>query len=45
MLKGLLEELPEEGTYEIGRLHRGYLWAPPPRRKGQGRKEATAAYR
>ncbi len=45
VLKGVLEELSEEGAHEIGRLHRGYLWAPPPRRKGQGRKEATAAYR
>jgi hypothetical protein len=24
VLKGLLKELPEEGAYEIGRLHRGY---------------------
>jgi hypothetical protein len=45
MLKGLLKELPEEGAHEIGRLHREYLWAAPPRRKGQGAKEATAAYR
>jgi len=45
VLKGLLEELPEEGAYEIGRLHRGYLWASPPRRKGQETKEAPAAYR
>jgi transposase-like protein len=27
VLKGLLEELCEGGAYEIGRLHRGYLWA------------------
>ncbi len=45
VLKGLLEELPEEGGRRIGRLHRGYLWAAPPRRKGQQTKEATAAYR
>ncbi len=45
MLKGLLKELPEEGALEIGRLHRGYLWAAPPRRKGQEAKQATAAYR
>jgi transposase-like protein len=44
-LKGLLKELPEEGAHELGRLHRGYLWASPPRRKGQQTKEATAAYR
>ena len=44
-LKGLLEELPEEGAHEIKRLHQGYLWAAPPRRKGQEAKEATAAYR
>ena len=45
MLKGLFEELSEEGAHEIGRLHRGYLWAAPPRRKGQEAKEASAAYR
>lgn len=45
MLKGVLKELPEEGAYEIGRLHREYLWAAPPRRKGQETKEATAAYK
>jgi hypothetical protein len=44
-LKGLLKELPEEGGKRIGRLHREYLWAAPPRRKGQEAKEATAAYR
>ncbi len=33
VLKGLLKELPEEGALEIGRLHRGYLWAAPPRRR------------
>ena len=43
MLKGLLEELPEEGAHEIGRLHREYLWAAPPRRKRQEAKEACAA--
>ncbi len=46
VLKGLLKELPEEGSRRIGRLHREYLWAAPPRRrKGQEAKEATAAYR
>lgn len=44
-LKGVLKELSEEGARQIRRLHRGYLWAAPPRRKGQGTKEATAAYR
>ena len=45
VLKGLLKELSEQGVHEIERLHRGYLWAAPPRRKGQEAKEATAAYR
>jgi hypothetical protein len=45
VLQGLLKELPEEGTYKIRRLHREYLRAAPPRRKGQEAKEATAAYR
>ncbi len=45
VLKGLLRELPEEGAREISWLHRGYLWAAPPRRKGQQAKQATAAYR
>ncbi len=45
VLKGLLQDLPEEGGKRIGRLHRGYLWAAPPRRKDQETKEATAAYR
>lgn len=31
-LRGLLEELPEDGEREIGRLHREYLWAEPPTR-------------
>lgn len=44
-LKELLEELPEEGGKRMGRLHRRYLRAAPPRRKGQEAKEATAAYR
>lgn len=44
-LKELLEELPEGGEKEIGRLHRGYLWAAPPTRKGHQTKQATAAYR
>ncbi len=45
VLKGLLEELSKESAHEIERLHRGYLWAAPPRRKGQEAKEASAAYR
>lgn len=46
VLKGILKELPEEGARRIGRLHREYLWAAPPRRKGQEEaKEASAAYR
>jgi transposase-like protein len=45
VLKQLLKELPEEGARRIGRLHREYLWAAPPRRKGQEAKEASAAYR
>ena len=31
-LRGLLEELPEDGERRIGRLHREYLWAEPPTR-------------
>jgi hypothetical protein len=30
VLKGLLEELSEEGVHEIERLHLAYLWASPP---------------
>lgn len=45
VLKELLKELPEQGAYEIGRMHQEYLWAAPPTRKGQQTKEATAAYR
>jgi transposase-like protein len=44
-LKELLKELPEEGGKKIGRLHKEYLWAAPPTRKGQEAKQATAAYR
>jgi transposase-like protein len=44
-LRGLLKELPEEGQRRIGQLHREYLWAAPPTRKGQEAKQATAAYR
>jgi transposase-like protein len=44
-LKRLLKELPEEGGRRIGRLHKRYLWAAPPRRKGQEAGQATAAYR
>jgi hypothetical protein len=35
----LLEELAEESAKRIGRMHREYLWARPPRRK---RKEGEA---
>jgi transposase-like protein len=45
VLKGILKELPEEGARRIGRLDREYLWAAPPRRKGQEAKEVSAAYR
>lgn len=45
LLKELLKELPEEGGKRIGRLHREYLWAAPPTRKGQQTKGVTAAYR
>jgi Transposase IS66 family len=49
-LRGLLEELAEEGGKRIGRMHREYLWAQPPRRKQkegeEKRKEkAGAGYR
>jgi hypothetical protein len=49
-LKGLLEDLPEGGTKEIGRLHRGCLWAEPPtrgrpKRAKEGSKKACAGYR
>jgi hypothetical protein len=44
-LKGLLKELAEEGGRRIGRLHRGYLWAAPPTRKGRRTEKASAAYR
>ena len=49
-LRGLLEELAEEGGKRVGRIHREYLWARPPRRKlqkeGEANKEkASAAYR
>ncbi len=50
-LRGLLEELAEEGGKQIGRMHREYLWAQPPRRKqdkeGEANKEKAngAAYR
>ncbi len=51
-LKELVEELPEPegGEKEIGRLHRGYLWASPPTRgrsksEKEGLKKASAGYR
>ena len=51
LLEELLEELPEGGEKEIGRLHRRYLWASPPTRgrsrseKEGSKKKASAAYR
>ena len=45
VLKEVLEEMPEEGGRRVRRLHRKYLWAAPPRRKGHEAKEATASYR
>jgi len=49
-LRESLEELAEEGGKQIGRMHREYLWARPPRRKlqkeGEAKKEkASAGYR
>ncbi len=38
-LRGLLEELPEEGEGRIGRLHREYLWAEPPTRNSSSRQK------
>ena len=43
VLKGLLEELSEEGAHEVGRLHREYLWAHSPRKERA--KKACAGYR
>jgi transposase-like protein len=43
-LRGSLEELAEEGGKQIGRMHREYLWAQPPRRK-LGKEKASAGYR
>jgi hypothetical protein len=42
-LRGLLEELPEEGEKRIGRLHREYLWARSPRQERA--KKACVGYR
>ena len=39
-LRGSLEELAEEGGKQIGRIHREYLWAQPPRRKLEKEGEA-----
>jgi transposase-like protein len=39
-LRGLLEELAEEGGKLIGQMHREYLWAQPPRRKREKEGEA-----
>jgi hypothetical protein len=44
-----LRELPEEGGKWIGRLHREYLWAQSPTKKGkeeeEAKKKACAGYR
>jgi hypothetical protein len=40
-LKGVLEDLPEQGGKRIGRMHRQYLGARPPDPGG----EASAGYR
>ena len=42
VLEELLGELSEEGGERVGQLHREYLWASPPTRKGQQTKEADA---
>jgi transposase-like protein len=47
-LRGLLEELPEEGGKWIGRMHREYLWAQGPsssKREEAKKKKACAGYR
>ena len=52
-LRGLLEELPEEGGKWIGRMHREYLWAQGPsskreeakKKKKKKKKKACAGYR
>jgi transposase-like protein len=49
-LRGLLEELAEEGGKRIGQMHQEYLWGQPPRRKqkeGEATKKekASAGYR
>ncbi len=49
-LRGLLEELAEEGEKRIGRMHREYFWAQPPRRRKHkeieaNKEKASAAYR
>lgn len=50
-LKGLLEELHEEGERQIGQMHREYLWAQPPTRKeeeeegAKSKEKASCGYR
>lgn len=46
-LRGLLEELPEEGERQIGRMHREYLWAQPPTREegAKTKEKASCGYR
>ena len=41
LVKELVEQLREEGGVRMGRLHRNYLWASAPERKGE---KASAAY-
>ena len=41
-LRGLLEELPEDGEREIGRLHREYLWAEPPTRDSSSSSSSSS---
>jgi hypothetical protein len=42
LVKELLEQLREEGGARMARLHRDYLWASAPERKGE---KASCAYR
>lgn len=45
-LRGMLEELAEEGGKRIGQMHREYLWGQPPsKQEGEAKKKACAGYR
>ncbi len=45
-MRGVLEELPEEGGKRIGWMHREYLWAQGPRKREEAKEEkASAGYR